>query len=163
MQNFNLKDGYYILCEYKKTRQAFKHTAKLIREASGTGEDYQPEEILDECKICYLNRTWERYEYESVLSKMLDRIEWITPEEKKTVLERGSIDDPAMKNLKQIGMIASLGNILTNTKEESNDWKKRMLKAGLEGRGLIMPEDWDELSEDDKQKRLDGAIKQITS
>jgi hypothetical protein len=33
-----------------------------------------------------------------------------------------------------------------------------MLKAGLEGRGLIMPDDWDDLSEDEKNRRLDGVI-----
>ena len=29
-----------------------------------------------------------------------------------------------------------------------------MFKAGLEGKGLIMPENWDELSEDEKSERL---------
>jgi hypothetical protein len=33
-----------------------------------------------------------------------------------------------------------------------------MLKAGLSNKGLIMPEDWNELSEDEKEKRLNKVI-----
>jgi len=44
------------------------------------------------------------------------------------------------------------------TQKESNDWKARMLKAGLENKGLIMPEDWDTLSENDKEARLNAVI-----
>jgi hypothetical protein len=32
-----------------------------------------------------------------------------------------------------------------------------MIKAGL-GEGIMMPEDWDTLSEDEKEKRLDAVI-----
>ncbi|KKT23937.1 MAG: hypothetical protein UW07_C0019G0016 [Candidatus Nomurabacteria bacterium GW2011_GWF2_43_8] len=46
--------------------------------------------------------------------------------------------------------------------KESNDWKARMLRAGLEGRGLIMPDDWDTLPEAEKTKRLDGALANLT-
>jgi hypothetical protein len=70
-------------------------------------------------------------------------------------------EDPQLKNLKTISMIASLGDIFANNQKESNDWKTRMLKAGLENKGLIMPEDWDTLSESEKEARLNGAIKQL--
>lgn len=59
-----------------------------------------------------------------------------------------------------IAGVAMLGDIFTNTQQESNDWKKRMLKAGL-GNMLHMPEDWDQLPEDEKQRRLDGAIETL--
>lgn len=65
-------------------------------------------------------------------------------------------------NMKTLGMIASLGDIFGTTKTEKNDWKERMLKAGLENKGLIMPEDWNELSENEKEKRLNGVIKIAT-
>lgn len=42
------------------------------------------------------------------------------------------------------------------TKAEANDWKERMLKARLNG--LSMPDNWGQLNEDEKQKRLDGVI-----
>ena len=37
-------------------------------------------------------------------------------------------------------------------------WWNKMLKAGLGNKGLEMPEDWDSLSEDEKERRLNGAI-----
>lgn len=66
--------------------------------------------------------------------------------------------------LKSVAMVAQLGNIIhAGDQKSANDWKARMLKAGLEGRGLIMPEDWSELPEDEKTRRLDGAIAEIAS
>lgn len=66
--------------------------------------------------------------------------------------------------MKMVGTIAQLGEIFAtssdNTEEQNkkatNDWKSRMLKAGLSG--LSMPEDWDTLSEEEKERRLDGVI-----
>lgn len=63
--------------------------------------------------------------------------------------------------LAMTAMVAKMG-ALFSTQKESNDWKARMLKAGLENRGLIMPEDWDELSEEEKEKRLNSAIEAIS-
>jgi len=54
--------------------------------------------------------------------------------------------------------IARLGDVFGQNKKESNDWKLRILKAGLEQRGLDIPEYWDRLSEDEKTKRLDAVI-----
>lgn len=55
-----------------------------------------------------------------------------------------------------VGKIAALGEIFANTPKEKNDWKARMLKAGLPG--LSIPEDWDSLSEEEKEKRLNKVI-----
>jgi len=55
-------------------------------------------------------------------------------------------------------MVAKMGAILAPDQKSKNDFQTRILKAGLENRGLIMPDNWDELSEDEKEKRLDGAI-----
>lgn len=60
-----------------------------------------------------------------------------------------------------IAQIAMLGNIFGSTQKESNDWKARMLKAGLENKGLIMPDDWNELSEDVKEERLNAVISEL--
>jgi len=62
-----------------------------------------------------------------------------------------------MKNdiLKSASMVAMFGELLCDGQKEKNDWKKRMLDAtGL----LNFPEDWNALSEDEKQSRLDKAI-----
>lgn len=64
--------------------------------------------------------------------------------------------------LKTISMVAKMGEVLAdNNLKAKNDWKARMLKAGLENQGLIMPDDWDELSEEEKSRRLDGAISEL--
>jgi len=70
-------------------------------------------------------------------------------------------EDQGADNLKTVAMVAALGSVLCQDQKSANDWKARMLKAGLEGSGLIMPEDWDGLSEDEKERRLDGAIGEL--
>src|SRR3990167_1295649 len=64
-------------------------------------------------------------------------------------------------SLKTVAMVMAMGNIFGKNQKEKNDWKARMLKAGLDGRGLIMPDEWDTLSEDQKETRLNGAIEQL--
>ena len=58
---------------------------------------------------------------------------------------------------KGLAMVAAMGEIFADTKEEKNNWKKKMLKAGL-GEGMNLPENWDTLTEDEKERRLNGAI-----
>ncbi len=76
------------------------------------------------------------------------------PEEESPKEEKDSL-------LKSVGMVALMGDLFCNNQKDKNDWKARMLKAGLENRGLIMPEDWDTLTEAEKEKRLNGVIKII--
>lgn len=59
---------------------------------------------------------------------------------------------------KAMAMVMKMGELLAgNTKKEKNDWKLRMAKAGM-GEGINVPEDWDTLSEDEKERRLNGII-----
>lgn len=62
-----------------------------------------------------------------------------------------------VSNLKLASTIASLGNILGvfNNKTDEIAWKKRMLKTQ---HGVSFPDDFDSLPEDEKLKRLNGAI-----
>ena len=60
-------------------------------------------------------------------------------------------------NLESASMVAMFGDLLCDNQKEKNDWKKRMLNTVD---GISFPDDWDELSEDEKQRRLDGAIKE---
>lgn len=64
-------------------------------------------------------------------------------------------------NLKTIAMVMAMGKIFTNNQKEANDWDTRILRAGLEGRGLIMPDDWDSLSEEVKADRLAKVKKEL--
>ena len=55
------EDGYTFVCKFVKTRNGFKHVCEVYNEKT--------ESKLFEVKINYLNRTWESYEFASVLNK----------------------------------------------------------------------------------------------
>ena len=151
MTTFEINDTTRIVCEHVNTRTAFKHVAKL----------YVNRELQDETKICYQNRTWESYEFESVLSQLIDVTGILKGEEKAEFLEnRGRLEKEKVDQ--QFGAISSImkiGEVLSETRKDKNDWKTRMLKAGLGNSGLIMPEDWEQLPEEEKEKRLNNIIK----
>lgn len=63
MQTFKLNDEYTIICESLSRRGGFKHVATLLR----NGEE------IDTTKCLYVNRTWERFTYASVLWKLIDK------------------------------------------------------------------------------------------
>ena len=152
MKTFKVNKNLEAVCQSEKTRYGFRHLATLI------GDRRE----ISKAKRCYYNRTWESYEFESVLETLLEKSISLSEWDKrcfKAMIKNGgqhSTDD-----LKTIGMVAMMGDIFGKTQKQKNDWKTRMLKAGLENKGLIMPDDWETLSEADKEARLDGAIKAI--
>lgn len=151
MTTFKINDIYEIVCEWKKTRTAFKHEAELLKNGQSVAKT----------KICYLNRTWERYKFESVLNKLLEKTEIVSGEERRKILDVWA-NDPSkngMGALRGVAMVAMMGEVFGNTQKEKNDWKTRMLKAGL--RGFVIPEDWSTLDESEKEKRLNAVIKEI--
>jgi hypothetical protein len=47
--------------------------------------------ITEKAKCCYYNRTWERFEFETVISKLLDKTDRLTARQKakfKTTLSK---------------------------------------------------------------------------
>ena len=154
MKTFQVNKNIEVVCQWHKTRRAFKHTATLI---------YKGNE-RETVKICYLNRTWERYTFESVLEKLLENSKFLSKWDKRCfakMIKNGG--QHSKDDLKTIAMVAKLGDIFGKNQKESNDWKARMLKAGLEGKGLIMPDGWNKLSEGEKEARLNGALKSLSS
>ncbi len=65
-------------------------------------------------------------------------------------------DNKESSVLQFTGVVAALGDIFCDEQKDRNDWKVRMLKAGLSG--LSIPDNWDALSEDEKQLRLNRVI-----
>lgn len=55
--------NYSIVCEYQNTRSGFRHVATLLKN----------NHEIDRQKVCYLNRTWERFTYETVIQKTLEK------------------------------------------------------------------------------------------
>jgi len=61
MREFRLNDEYTVVCESQNTRTGFRHVAILLRNGD---EIYRT-------KCTYQNRTWERFQFESVLNKTI--------------------------------------------------------------------------------------------
>jgi predicted nucleic-acid-binding protein len=151
MKVFDVNKSIRVVAQSSGTRSGFKHEATLF--VNG-----QQRETV---KINYLNRTWERYEFESVLEKLLEKTTSLNDAGKKALAAFIKRDNTDWSGFQQTARVAALGDLFGRTPKEKNDWKARMLKAGLGSSGLEMPEDWDSLPEAEKKRRLDGAIKML--
>jgi len=152
MRIFKITKDIEVVCESQNTRSGFRHLATLQRKGRGVGET---------AKCCYLNRTWERYQFQSVLNKIIAQAfknKTISEEEKKSCDDFIEGDQTDWSDFKTTSMVAKLGDLFCDNQKEKNDWKARMLKAGMENKGLQMPEDWNELDEDTKETRLNAVI-----
>ena len=154
MKTFQINKNIEVVCEWQNTRYGFRHLATLLIKGNE----------VDTAKCCYYNRTWERYEFESVLKKLANKTKVFDDSKKEEfnafIKNQGVVESKEVdKQFKNISNVMALGEIFGQTQKEKNDWKVRMLKAGLGGKGLIMPDDWNELDEDTKEKRLNGNIK----
>jgi hypothetical protein len=142
-----------VKCYYQKTSYGFRHVA----------EYHNNYRLVATAKATYYNRTWESYEYESVLIKLKDKIKdnKLLPENEIIELEQfikdpqRPIDDWNSSPLKAIGMIAKLGDIMTDNQSESNSFKKRMLNTQP---GIDFPDDFDNLPEEERSRRLNKAL-----
>jgi hypothetical protein len=146
------KDEYSVDCQQQRTSYGFRHVATLNK----NGQE------ISTGKCTYQNRTWERYEYQSVIYDAIANAhlpkdveaelnEW-TKEGKEPLKQE-------MSGLNAVAMMAKLGDVICDTQEDKNAWKKRMLNTV---NGVDFPEDFDTLSEDEKQARLDGAVNSIS-
>lgn len=157
MKRFRVNKEYEIVCDTEKTRNGFKHTAKLKQTTFYN--------TVSETKKCYLNRTWESFEYETVIKKLLSFNTDIIPKRTQTrfLNKISGVSKKAVRdNFRMIAGIMAMGDILTDNQKEANDWKARMLRAGLEKSGLIMPEDWNTLTEEEKTRRLNNVQKELS-
>jgi len=149
---FRVDDKTEIQAVSEPTRNGFRHVAVL----KVNGEE------VDKSTAHYLNRTWESYEYESVIHDLIEKTSYIPKEDKEKVKKKfaEASHQKIEGEFRSIGAVASLGDIMGGeTLKEKNAFKLRMLKAGLGNKGFEVPEDWDKLSEEEKGKRLDKSIK----
>jgi hypothetical protein len=148
---FKVNDKVTIVARQGDARDGFNHFATL----------YVDGVERETVKVHYINRTWESYEFQSVMQKLVDKTTALTPADKqlaKSYLEKDHTD---WSGLRTVGMIAQLGEVFGQTTKEKNDWKERMLKAGLRGKGLEMPDDWGTLDEKEKERILNLIIKEL--
>lgn len=146
-KNFSLPDEYTINCRAEGTRYGFRHLASLFRNGY----------LITKYKACYYNRTWESYEFQTVIRGVLrknfgdDKVD-----EYEQAIQKKEHEE-IEKRFGMVGAIAKLGEVFCEKTEDKNKWKQRMLKAGLSG--LDFPEDFDTLPEEEKERRLDEVIK----
>ncbi|HUS51173.1 MAG TPA: hypothetical protein VMZ91_13480 [Candidatus Paceibacterota bacterium] len=145
---FKINDKIEIVCKWEKARDGFRHRATLFI----NGQE------KESTTTHYINRTWESYEFQSVMQKLVDKSTYLTPQEKQFTQKWLKGDRTDWSDFKMTKQVAQLGDVFCKTQKEKNDWKARMLKAGLGNRGLSMPDDWDKLSENEKEKRLNKVI-----
>ena len=162
---FEINNKFAIGAEVYETRYSWGHKAHLYRK---TSPELQDEYIVGD-KITYYNRTWESFQFESIMFSIVAKAaqkRLISKEEAEECNQaiKNHDDKESGRELKSVSMVMAMGDLLAGDGQKSkNDWKARMLKAGLEGKGLIMPDDWSELDEDTKQARLDAVIQVLAA
>jgi hypothetical protein len=153
-KEFKINDRITIVCYWQKTSYGFRHIAKLFK------DNYQ----IDQKSCAYYNRTWETFTYESVLFYLVRKTRFLTSEEKAIAnqfIKDYQKIDAAEVNAKfgMIAGIAQLADVLIESKQAKNSWKERMLKAGVQE--IDFPENWNELSEEEKELRLLNVEKEL--
>ncbi len=78
MRIFGLNKVYSIVCEAQNTRNGFRHVATLMQNGNE----------VDGTKLCYLNRTWESFTYQSVLEALINKTTWLTDKEKRRFIKK---------------------------------------------------------------------------
>lgn len=160
MKTFKIGKDIQVVCNAENTRSGFRHLASLVINGNE----------VDKTKCCYLNRTWEAWEFQSVIESLIGKTNCLTKRQKTSALKKLNGNDGysgtgcqgEKAQFKTVAGIARLWEIFAGDEKGKNDWKKRILSAGLENSGLQFPENWDQLDEETKRARLDGAIKVIS-
>lgn len=150
MRIFKITPKIEVVCLSESTRYGFRHLATLLIDGREAEND----------KCCYYNRTWERFEFQSVLLGVINKAEKnkiITKDEGRICRKFAEQDHTDWSGFKLTAMTMAMGDVLGKDKKEKNDWKARMLKAGLGKKGLELPDDWEELDEDEKERRLENV------
>lgn len=149
MKIFKFNEQFEIACESQRTRSGFRHVAIL----HSHGEE------VDRTKVCYLNRTWESFAFQTVLYKILQKNKFTSQEQENFMKSCSEKSHSAMiSTFNTIASVAMIGDIISDTQKDRVKWKERMVKAGLP---LEFPEDWDSLTDEDKEARLNLVIEQL--
>jgi hypothetical protein len=150
---FRITKHLQAVCNSESTRYGFRHLAELQRDGS----------IVAKAKACYYNRTWESFDFQSVLKDLQRQMEGRLSKYEAKVLKQVCKEGYRNKkekpdHFKTLKMMAAFANLLGNTEAEKNHLKTIALKAES---GIILPDDWNTLPEEEKSRRLNGTIEQL--
>lgn len=148
MKHYQVSKDIVIECWTMKTRSGTREHA-LIK---------QDDVEVAHGSYFWSNRPWQRFTYSEAINNALARADCFEDPEKAKIMSvvNGEAEADLKQNFGVVSAIAMMGEVLCSDKKEKNEWKARMLKAGLPG--LDIPEDWDTLSEDEKESRLNKVI-----
>lgn len=103
-------------CYTTDTRNGFCHTAHYV------GWDYS----INDTKVSYLNRTWERFTYESVLKRAIDKLPTDVRQQVYDQIIDGKAAEEEQKAEEQFQAFKSLHESL------SPENKERLANSGIE-------------------------------
>jgi hypothetical protein len=141
-KTFKINEVVTIECKAQKTSYGFRHLATL----------YKNNLKLATAKTCYYNRTWESFEFQSVIHKLAEQTKSLTEDEKQQIMNFDNTENE-LKPLKMLSAIMQITDLFNDDVKLKNDSKLRMLKAQM-GEALILPDDWNCLTESVKADRL---------
>ena len=72
MQIFKLDEKTQVVCQSEGTRYGFRHLATLMV----NGQE------MEKNKCCYYNRTWESWQFQSVVMGLIEKTKFLTEKEK---------------------------------------------------------------------------------
>jgi hypothetical protein len=157
MKCYEFGEGYKVMCRSERTRYGFRHLCELTHNYN----------VLAKTKACYYNRTWESYEFQSVIHQAISAA---FDNRTRSQQKKGEAPNPLIKQYCEeidarargeetkrfdpVKAICAVGALLTDTPEERAKWDKRMLSTVP---GIDFPDDFDQLPVEEQQKRLDAA------
>ena len=149
MTTFNVSNSIKIVCVCNDTKNGFCHRATVFVNGNKKCSSV----------VSYCNRTWESYKFKTVLERALIK-SGVVPKENIDAVLDGWGENPStngMAGLNSLSMVMKMGSLMCPDKAEANDFKLRMLKAGLPQGALNLPDDFDSLPEAEKERRLNGV------
>lgn len=154
MRNFRITDRIEIVCDYApRVRDGFTHVATLLLDGRQ----------VDSARAHYINRSWESYEFQSVMQKLIDKTTALTPKEKQFCKNWIRGDRTDWSDFNMVSNVAKLGDVLMTNKKDKNKFKTNILKAGLGNKGLDIPEGFANLPEATKEARLNKVLDVLSS
>lgn len=151
MQYLEVNKNVFFKCSYHGKYNQTERAILMVNDANLSQGSYHWE-----------NRPWQSFDFDIAMNKAFDNSKNRLSKHHQRIikkwLDNGGKRETKRVNdqFKSVAMVASLGAIFGSNQTEANDWKARMLKAGMPE--LDMPDDWDSLPEGDKQERLDKVI-----
>ena len=149
--------------QYKKVNKNVYFTCSYTARNRERAELVIKNRIISAGTYSWINRPWQRFNFDIAMAKAF-KMATLSPYYSRLIkkfLDNGGKREKARikKEFGSVAMVTKMGDIFCQDKKESNDWKTRMIKAGIPG--LSIPENWAQLSERERERRLNNVINNL--